>query len=666
LSTGRLHTWSVDSQWKYISSGAIVSPTSTAGQLLQQQFMVDATGTPLASEPPTTSPPPPISSSLQVLDPNGVVQLLRDSSSDLVTVQINGVASPLLFKGAQVKASQFKGWQILAAETVGSNQNQILWKELSTGRLHTWSVDSQWKYISSGAIVSPTSTAGQLLQQQFMVDASGTPLTSQPPPPPVPTGIKIIDQAYLTIRSAIGAAVTNSVIELGVGTFNITKSDADPSDPAAQGTSPPTLTRTSLSGISLKGTGSQSTTIIGNPRIYTRQSDGTPPTAFTLDGLTLRYEVGAQGYILAPSRGSLPYDPIRPTMDGLSIIDVTFVGQHKGGFSGTYMDISGARDILFDGISVDLDGQSGYVSSTGEGGGFFLFMEGGRNLQVRNSVFLEDGYSSSLIALFMSDVIVDSNQFIGAGLAKREDVGGSGSSPRGERFYNAGGEFTNNQLSAGAFLDYLYIVSDQGTVWRDYLAKEGPVPELTTRVAGNTFDILDGGYGILIRSDLPRESLQGFLDVQGNVFNDGIAIRSELQASGALVFGANVVNGEAFDGLYIGGLLDDEINASGDIDSRSWISGDLGNDTLTGGAMADAFVFATAPNSSSNVDTISNFSVVDGDKIWIDNSIFTSGFEGITQVDNDSNLELHFSGTLFAILSGLGSNPLTASDFVVF
>ncbi len=469
----------------------------------------------------------------EVLDPNGSVQLLREMSSDLVSVQINGVSTAARFQGAQLKAAQFSGWQILAAETIGSNQNQILWKELASGRLHTWSVDSNWNYLSSGATVIPGSSEGQLLQQQFMVDANGTPQTSpppptNPPPPPVLTGIKINDQSYLTLRSAIGAAVTGSVIEIGDGTFNITKSDTDPSDPAANGVSPPTLTRSSVSGLRIRGKGSESTMIIGNPRIYTRQSDGSPPRTLTLEGLRLIYDVNAQGYILAPSVGSLPYDPANPTMDGLSLIDVAFVGQHKGGFSGTYMDISGARDILLDGVYVDLDGQYGYAPSTGEGGGFFLFMEGGRNLQVRNSVFFEDGYSSSFIVLFTPDAVVDSNQFTGAGLVKREDGGNSGASPRGERFYNAGGEFTNNHLSAGAFFDYLYVVSDQGTVWQDYLAKEGPVPALATRVSGNTFDILDGGHGVLVRSDLPRESLQSLLSIHGNSFNHGLAVKNEL------------------------------------------------------------------------------------------------------------------------------------------
>jgi len=121
--------------------------------------------------------PPPTTTTLQVLDPNGSVHLLRDTSTDLVSVRVNGVTSAVRKSGSQIKASQFNGWQILAAETVGSNQNQILWKETSTGQLHFWSVDSGWNYVSGGAIVSPTSSAGVLLQQQFMVDANGSPLS---------------------------------------------------------------------------------------------------------------------------------------------------------------------------------------------------------------------------------------------------------------------------------------------------------------------------------------------------------------------------------------------------------------------------------------------------------------------------------------------------------
>ncbi len=59
------------------------------------------------------------------------------------------------------------------------------------------------------------------------------------------------------------------------------------------------------------------------------------------------------------------------------------------------------------------------------------------------------------------------------------------------------------------------------------------------------------------------------------------------------------------------------ISDAGDVIFR----GGLGNDTLTGGAGKDAFVFDTAPNKATNVDTITDFSHAD-DTIRIDNAFF--------------------------------------------
>ena len=153
-------------------------------------------GTPLASTPtgytdygshgqymmsgtlPSTTQPPP---TLQVLDPNGAVQLLRDPGTDLISVRSNGVTTAVLFQGSQLKAAQFTGWQIIAAETGSSSQNQALWRNASTNSFVVWTADANWNWVSSGAVFGTDTTQGQQAQQQFMVDANGTPLTKRAP-----------------------------------------------------------------------------------------------------------------------------------------------------------------------------------------------------------------------------------------------------------------------------------------------------------------------------------------------------------------------------------------------------------------------------------------------------------------------------------------------------
>lgn len=188
VSTGQIRTWTLDGNWNFVSSNALTTPTSSAGLLLQQQFMVDATGTPLTgtSQPPTTTTTTTTtsatgtSSTLQVIDPNGAVQLLRDTTTNRVSVQVNGITSAVRFQGNQITTNQFADRQILAAETNSSGQNQILWRVVSTGQIRTWTLDRNWNFVSASALATPTSTAGVLLQQQFSVDATGAPLRSAP------------------------------------------------------------------------------------------------------------------------------------------------------------------------------------------------------------------------------------------------------------------------------------------------------------------------------------------------------------------------------------------------------------------------------------------------------------------------------------------------------
>ncbi|MCP9833905.1 MULTISPECIES: zinc-dependent metalloprotease family protein [unclassified Cyanobium] len=163
------------------------------------QYMLSGAVQSTTSQPPNISQPPPSNPTLLVLDPNGTVELLRDSSTDLVSVRVNGVISAVRFSGSQLKASQFADRKILAAETI-NGKNQILWQVVSTGQIRTWSLDSKWNFISSNTLATPTSSEGQLLQQLFVVDADGTPLTTEPPttpttitPPVTDTTLQVLD-----------------------------------------------------------------------------------------------------------------------------------------------------------------------------------------------------------------------------------------------------------------------------------------------------------------------------------------------------------------------------------------------------------------------------------------------------------------------------------------
>ncbi|KAF0653057.1 hypothetical protein L107_10388 [Cyanobium sp. Copco_Reservoir_LC18] len=210
ISTGQIRTWTLDGNWNFVSSdNNLTTTTSSAGLLLQQQFMVDANGTPLTtSPPPTTTTGTTTASTIQVIDPNGAVQLLRDTTNNRVSVRVNGLTSAVRFQGTQITATQFADRQILAAEANASGQNQILWKVVSTGQIRTWTLDRNWNFVSSdNNLTTPTSTTGLLLQQQFMVDASGAPRLS----PLQPASIETVDP-IIGGGTSLAPAVDNDVL----------------------------------------------------------------------------------------------------------------------------------------------------------------------------------------------------------------------------------------------------------------------------------------------------------------------------------------------------------------------------------------------------------------------------------------------------------------------
>ena len=177
-------------------------------------------------------------------------------------------------------------------------------------------------------------------------------------------------------------------------------------------------------------------------------------------------------------------------------------------------------------------------------------------------------------------------------------------------------------INGTAKADYLFAGAGDDKV----LGKEG-VDEID---GGTGKDTLDGGIG--------NDRLDGGAGddaLIGGAGNDSFIVDSAkdkvtekanegidtVYSTASFTLSANVEN------LSLLGQIN-EINATGNAtantlvgnDAKNTINGGLGNDALTGGLGSDSFVFNTALNATTNVDTITDFSA--GDKIALSKSIF--------------------------------------------
>lgn len=111
--------------------------------------------------------------------------------------------------------------------------------------------------------------------------------------------------------------------------------------------------------------------------------------------------------------------------------------------------------------------------------------------------------------------------------------------------------------------------------------------------------------------------------------------------------GANRLLGAGGNDVLKGGAGDDTL--LGDTGNDT-LYGGIGNDVLAGGSGQDRFVFDTALNGSSNVDSITDFVAAD-DTIMLENAIFT---------------RLATAGTLNAANFRIGSAAADADDYIIY
>jgi Ca2+-binding RTX toxin-like protein len=189
-----------------------------------------------------------------------------------------------------------------------------------------------------------------------------------------------------------------------------------------------------------------------------------------------------------------------------------------------------------------------------------------------------------------------------------------------------------------------------------------------TLIGGAGADSLVGGlgddsYGVDNALDKITENAdEGTDSVQSSVTWTLAANLEHLTLTGAAAINAtgnelaNILTGNAAANILNGGDGNDSLNAGAGNDAlnggngNDLLDGGLGKDALNGGAGDDSFIFSTAPNATTNSDTIADFTSGQ-DTVLLGNSIFTA---------------LGAAGDLNPDFFHVGTSAHDADDHIVF
>jgi len=394
-----------------------------------------------------------------------------------------------------------------------------------------------------------------------------------------------------------------------------------------------------------------------NTRIYQQNVDGAYSPGLIKD-VELTYSSGSDA-LLSAATGSF------------ALTNVKITGTHSGwggnGNGNKYFSLIPNNwaapitvPLALTNVTVDIAGQGNGFNGTIGGSAFLHSWNNNGPVTITNSIFDESGFASTLnlLGTFASpsgSYTITNNLFNRNTTSANRTV-----RSEGNRLQNVTATLSSNIFSQGSYID-LY----------------GNVSGIT--FTGNTFETIADGYGIRA-----TPTLTGTPTFSGiNTFNGpGLALKyNTTSANSSIAYtgsGSFSVNSQSFTYLIACGEGDDSLSFASLLGSNTaWISGDIGNDSLTGGTGDDCVLGGTGNDTLSGnngVDTlkggIGNDTLIGGlgDDVLTGDSgtdrfrwTNSSGFDTITDFNVSESDQMALTRTSFGLST---SQNLPSGQFV--
>ena len=482
------------------------------------------------------------------------------------------------------------------------------------------------------------------------------------------------------IRDAISGGGSFSVpasgdtISIAVGSFDIT-STVIPNVPGPGATGPATFSYAAKPNINsvtgfigptnliFSGAGNfgdlNVTTITGNPRLYVGNSDGYPPTSLDFRDLDLNY-TGGLGYILQTGQ----FNNTPAITSSINLDNLSFRGTHAGAGgpgnpNGNYGALLNFNSLTLKESTVSLTGQSNFIPTASVSNGSSFLMLKGNSMSITGNRFDESGYRNALSIFGSTNVTLTGNTFFRSNSASRfarYDLPFSstppGPTPKGNKISNSTGVSVSGNTFANGSL--LALEGGSGTVSSNtFTSFTASDPTDMAANSGLPVGILLEGTPNYSYTSNTFQFVTPFANKTGTIQQfatngtaDNVLINPFTNSS------ANVT--QFVTGTDASETLTGTAGVVG-TPRRDFIAGGFGNDTLDGGngvvgnPDADFYLFNTTPNSTTNIDTIINYTVstavAQRDQIWLDRKIFT----GLTTTSTQPLVPVGLTG-----LGGIG------------